>query len=320
VVPSRVTRLVLAIAAAGVAGWLASCGVELDDKPGRACDDSHACTSPRSCVSGHCFAPSELDGGVGGGGGGSDGGTGGGTGGGSATGGGGGSGGGSAGGVGGGTGTGGGGSVFDAGLSIWAQARDGFTSQTVGTNCSLEIDTLRENKVVSTIDRALDANDHATANELDGGVLPSTGDGHLIGKFQLPSTLTLNNNSVWLYLGSGNKAMVQLAFDSQGRLICSSSTGMLSTTAVTQTVSMGGGFMPNTDYLVDIKWKKGNYRTVSINGAQVANTTGLTDPGTVPALDQLKLGIKNLDGDAGTGWTISLTEWELADEDTKALP
>ena len=35
------------------------CSVELDDVPGRACDDEHPCRAPRACVQGACWAPDE---------------------------------------------------------------------------------------------------------------------------------------------------------------------------------------------------------------------------------------------------------------------
>lgn len=222
------------------------------------------------------------------------------------------------GGVGGGTG--GGGGAFDAGQALWSQARDGFNAQVVDNACSLEIDTLRGNKVVATVISAADNSDTAVAEQLDGSVLPTTGNGHFYGKFQLPDTLALTNTSPWLYLGTSSKALVQLSFDSQGRMVCTSSSGMLASTGVTQNVTLGGGFMPNTDYVIDMTWRTGDFLKVVLNGMTVANVTGLTAPTTMTKPDRLLLGIKQYDGDGGMGWTITLTDWALADQDTKVLP
>lgn len=315
---SRALLLFFAVAA------LTTCGVDLPDLPGRACDDSHPCRAPRECVAGFCFEVEASDGGTGGGSaaGGGTGASGGGAaaGGGSAAGGGLGTGGGSGGGsaAGGGMGAGGGGVIQPP---LWKQSVHGFTGQSVLGSATLEVDTLRGNRVVSTIKSANDTNDRATANSFDAGRLPSTGQGRIRGRFQLPATLKLTNNSTFLWLGVGtSKPLLQLYFNSSGQLVANSGAGMLGPAAVSNTITFSGGFMPNVDYLVEVAWQRSGYRRVWINGLQVAQVNSLVgDAGLLEVPDQLRLGIYRYDGAADAGWSTALFDWQLTDNASVVL-
>ncbi len=287
---------------------LVACGVDLPDIPGRACDDTHPCRSPRECIAGFCTDP--------GGGGGEGGGTG--TGGGST---GGGTGGGS---TGGGKGSGGGSGGGMATPPLWKQGVHGFSGQSELGTATVEIDGLRGNKVVSTVMTSNDSNDRATANQQDAGSLPRTGNGRLRGKFQLPAPLKLTANSTFVWLATaGGKPLIQLSFNSAGQLVASSGAGMIAPASLSNNITWsndGGGFQPNTDYLVEIAWQRGNYRRIWINGAQVAQATNLTgDAGPLEIPDRLQLGIYRYDGSADAGWSVTLSDWQLTDNPSVVL-
>jgi hypothetical protein len=183
----------------------------------------------------------------------------------------------------------------------------------------LDIDTLRGNRVVATIASANDSNDTATANELDAGSLPMTGSGRIRGRFQLPSTLKLTNSSPFVWLASANKTLVSLSFNSSGQLVANSSGGMVGPSGLTSSVTWTGGFQPNVDYLVEVAWERSNYRRLYVNGALQAELTNLGDAGTLEVPTQLKLGVYRYDGDAGTGWSIALFDWQLTDDPSVIL-
>lgn len=304
---------------------LPTCGVDLPDLPGRACDGSHPCRSPRACVGGVCQADPGDDGGSGGGAGGGTAGGGAGTGGGST---GGGVGGGTAGGgPGGGSGTGGGSATGGGGGGVilpplWKQSVHGFSGQAVLGTATLEVDTLRGNRVIATIKNASDVNDRATANQTDAGRLPTTGNGKIRGRFQLPATLKLNNNSTFLLLSNGltGRDLLRLYFNSTGQLVVSTAPGMIAPGAVTNAISYSNGFMPNVDYLVEITWERGSYRRVWINGLVAAQANNLLgDAGILEIPDQLRLGIHRYDGTADAGWSVALFDWQLTDNPSVIL-
>ncbi|MBK7862330.1 MAG: hypothetical protein IPJ65_27725 [Archangiaceae bacterium] len=285
-----------------------ACTLDLPDEPGRACDDLHPCEAGRDCIDGVC-----LDEGAAGGSANAGGSAGGATAGGSATAGGGNAGGGSAGGA---TA---GGSAGDAGSIFWQQRVDGFTGQQVFTGASLQVRADAGNQVVSSVPQAGDAADRATANTDDTSKLPQQGNGHLKGRFRLTQTLSLKDTSTFLRLETAAGQVVALAFDKTGALVAKSDTGLIGPSTLTQTLLWPGGFLANTDYTVDVAWKRGQYRTLTVNGVD-AGMLGASSPGlglTPP--DQLRLGIYRYDGDAGTGWTVILSDWQLADDPAVAL-
>ncbi len=299
---------------------LCTCGVDLPEADGRACDDTHGCRKPRECIAGICVPMGTPDGAGGGDGGGAGGGvtgSGGGLGGGNNAGGGSGTGGGTA--AGGGGGGGGGGGI--AVPPLWKQSVHGFTGMSVLGSATLEVDTLRGNRVVSTIKNATDTNDRATANQFDAGRLPKTGNGRIRGRFQIPSALKINNNSTFLILSNGSsKPLVQLYFNASGQLITYTAAGMLAPAALTNTITWTNGFQPNVDYLVEVSWQRNSYRRVWINGTQVAQVTNLSgDAGMLEIPDQLRLGILRYDGAADAGWSVALFDWQLTDDPSVVL-
>ncbi len=300
---------------------LASCGVDLPNIPGRACDDTHPCRAPRACIGGVCVDPGAGGGDGEGGGAGTGGGGGGGggsMGGGSGAGGGGSSGGGPGGGKGGGAG---GGAAI---APLWKQSAHGFSGQSELGTARVEIDSLRGNKVVSTVITSNDLNDRATANQQDAGSLPRTGNGRIRGKFQLPVPLKLAANSTFVWLATaGGKPLIQLSFNSIGQLVANSAAGMIAPASVSNNITWsndGGGFQPNVDYLVEIAWQRGSYRRIWINGAQVAQVTNLVgDAGMLELPDRLQLGIYRYDGTVDAGWSVTLSDWQLTDNPSVVL-
>lgn len=270
-----------------------ACGVDLPDTPGRACDDDHPCRAGRECINGRCFSVDELDAG----------GTGGGSGGGGGTGGGGG---------------GGGGSTADAGSVLWSQWDQGFTGQDVATNCMLEIDVVRNNRVVSTIRSG--TQNRAVAINANAATLALNGNGRLRGKFQLPQALNLQGTSPWLILGSPAAPLMRLQFTQAGTLQCFSAAGTLSPVAFTQTITWPGGFQPNRDYLLDVTWKRGQYREIAIDGTTVVQGSLSEPDGGFVKPTELRLGIYGYASTADAGWTMTLSDWQLAEEPETPLP
>jgi hypothetical protein len=313
VVSSRlaVTRI---LSFAFLATTLCGCGVDLPDFPGRACDEFHACRTPRVCLAGSCVDPEPTGGGAGGAGGNGGGGTGGaGVGGGS---------GGGLGGSGGGAGGGGGSAGGDGGTAVaplWKQSVNGFTGKSEDTGCTAEVDALRGNRLVATVKSANDSNDTATANQQDAGMLPRTGNGRLRGRFQVPATLMLSNTSPFLWLANGSKNLISLGFNDKGALVTHSAAGMIGPLAITSTITWPGGFVPNANYLIEVAWQRSSYREVWINGLSVAKSSNLGDAGTLELPDQLRMGIYKYDGTATTGWTVTLFDWQLTDDSSAVL-
>jgi hypothetical protein len=293
----------------------AACTLDLPDDPGRACDGLHPCERGRECIAGIC----RDEGGVGGG---SSGGN---TAGGSTAGGSGGSGGGAdAGGAGGGAaggGNAGGGTAGDAGSIYWRQWVDGFTNLATNGSATVVVRADAGNQVTATVLTADDLNDRATAEVRDAGALPQLGNGHLKGKFRLPAALSLKGNSPFVVLennGTGN-AIVELSFDNQGQLIVKSDQGSVDRITLTQMVAWPGGFSPNVDYTVEVAWRRGQFRSLFVNGFD-AGTLPASPPSMGPTLpDRLRLGIYHYDGDAGTGWSVILSDWALADDPAVGL-
>lgn len=212
---------------------------------------------------------------------------------------------------------GGGGSAYDAGSVLWSQWNEGFTGQDVLASCMLEIDAVRNNRVVSTIRSS--ALNRAVAINADPATLALNGNGRLRGKFQIPQPLNLRGNSTWFVLGPVATPVLALRFTQAGTLECFSAAGTLSSQAFTQTITWPGGWLPNKDYLVDVTWKRGQYREVSIDGTPVVQGA-LTDPAnTFTKPIEMRVGIVNYNATADAGWTITLSDWQLGEEPETVL-
>lgn len=261
-----------------------ACAVELNDVPGRACDEFHLCRAPRVCVSGACVDPS----GAGGGGGAVDSGM-----------------------------TGGGGSsdsgtAIDGGQARWQQKLHGFSDSNIESGCALDIDPLRGNRVLVTIQSTLDSEDTAVASMVDVARLPRGLEGRLRGRVTLPSPLALRGQLPFASLGSQTgQAWVRLSFDEQGALRVESDALTLGTTSLSETFRVDGGF-PAGDTVFEVAWRAGSSRQVRINGALLADTP-VVGGATVPP-NELTLGLARYDGTGGVPVSLTLSSWQLADE------
>jgi hypothetical protein len=209
-------------------------------------------------------------------------------------------------------GAGGGAATYDAGQVFWSQWDQAFTGQDVMTNCALDIDVLRNNRVTSTIRSS--TQDRAVAINADPTTLALSGNGRLRGKFQIPQPLSLRGNSPWLILGSPAAPLIRLQFNQAGSLECFSAANTMHPTAFTQTITWPGGFLPDRDYLVDVTWKRGQYREVAIDGTTVVQGALSEPDGGFLKPIELRLGIHNYNATADAGWTITLSEWQLGEE------
>jgi len=92
-----------------------------------------------------------------------------------------------------------------------------------------------------------------------------------------------------------------------------SAAGTLAGTAVSQTVRPDGGF-DRGDHLVDVSWQRGGVQRVTVDGVVLGEVPVPGAGGATLLPDEVRLGILGYAGDAGTGWTVSLSDWRLADD------
>ncbi|MBL8912742.1 MAG: hypothetical protein JNM17_18755, partial [Archangium sp.] len=224
---------------------LSACGIELRDTPGRACDDTHPCRAPRSCVLGVCEDPPAMTGGGGamGGGGGVSGG-----------------------------GGGGGGTGFDAGMSDagmprWQQKLHGFTATQVEPGCMLDIDPLRGSRVQATIRSSRDIEDTAFGLVSDRNRMPRGIDGRLRGRVTFAAPLNVVGFvPVATITNDAGLAFVRVGFDESGQLRVDSDPNTVASNAISERFSVAGGFQTG-DYIIDVMWRAGVVRQVRINDA-----------------------------------------------------
>ncbi|MBL8918829.1 MAG: hypothetical protein JNJ54_08230 [Myxococcaceae bacterium] len=281
---------------------LAGCFVELDDRPGRACDDANPCREPRRCVAGACFADTELDAGAGGGGaGGAAGGSSGGV-----------AGGGAAGGT---TGGGVAGGAVDAGPQpIWQQRVHGFSDVTEDTGCDATIDPSRGNLVVASVMSSRDAEDTASANVLPPLRLPTRAEGRVRGRLTLGAVPRLVGNAPFVELGAQPSGVhLQLAIAPTNELVVSSQAMTVADSAVSARYAIDGGWQRG-DYLFEVRWRRGATRAVWLNG-QLLGQVNLPSTSTPAPPDRLRLGIMRLDGPTDGGpFSVTLNSWQLAED------
>lgn len=199
--------------------------------------------------------------------------------------------------------------------ATWRQSVDGFDGMTVLAGASVVLGD--GNAVTASVPSANDLHDRATADV--AMPLPMSGNGHLKGHLKLPAALSLSGTSTWLWLGSDTQTLVALGFDASGALVCRSDAGALSAQALAQTLMQPGGFAPSTDYEFELTWQRGGFWRVFVNGTSLADNS-LSEPGgalVVPT--QLRLGIDRYDGSATSGWSVTLSGWQLADDPGTAL-
>lgn len=265
---------------------LSGCAVELNDVPGRACDDDHPCRAPRACVAGVCRDPlGDTDGGTDAGA--TDGGTGGGTGFDA-------------------------GPVNDAGVARWQQKLHGFTSTSVEPGCMIDIDPLRGNRVLSTIRSTLDSEDTALAAMVDVTRLPRGAEGRFRGRLTLAAPLQLRGFVPVAFVGTQTgQAFVRLGFDELGRLRVESDAQTIAVLPVSETFTVAGGFTAG-DWIVEVMWRVGVVRQVRINDVLVGDLA-LSGGATQPP-NELSLGPARYDGDGGVPFSLTLSSWQLADE------
>lgn len=268
-----------------------ACGVSLDDYPGRTCDEAHPCRAGRSCLGGFCFAPGELDGGSDAGAppdagrpdaGAPDAGT------------------------------------PDAGVPTWQQWLHGFTATTLDSNCSVVINPGLANTVSAAIASARDTEDTATADMNDPSRLPRGGNGRFRGRVSLSAPLSLQGLATFALVGTASGTpYLSLGFNRNGRLVVSSAAGTVGPAAITQAVAPDGGFRAG-DYIVDVAWRQGGTRRVFVDDV-LLDEVAVPAGGAATGPEQVRLGIERYDGDAGTGWSVVLSNWKLADDQSVPL-
>ena len=260
----------------------ASCAVELDDIPGRACDALHPCRAPRACVLGTCRDPlidggtDPVDAGV-------DAGM-----------------------------TADAGQPPDAGVARWLQKIHGFSTTDVEPGCMLDIDPLRGNRVFATIRSATDAEDRAEASMVDPARLPRGTEGRFRGRVTLAAPLQLGGFVPFAFVGTqSGLAFARVGFDGQGRLRVESDPQTVAGAAVIETFGVDGGFQAG-DWIIDVAWRAGASRQVRINDVLVGDQLVTGGASTPP--NELSLGPARYDGTATQPFSLTLSSWQLADE------
>lgn len=305
----------------------AACFVQLDDHPGRTCNEQQPCTAPRECIAGQCFAPDEVDprgrdGGAGGsaGGGESGGGTSAGGSAGGATAGGSSAGGASGGGVVGGGNAAGGNAGGAASQAIWQQPLDGFASFTLDTGCTAMVDSANGNQVNSSVMSAVDSEDSASGDVRDGGAVMPALEGAAKGKLILATRPTLVGNLPFMELSytQSTNIHLQLAITSSNQLLVMNQAGTVSDADVSNTYAVDGGFGAGT-YSFEVRWKRNGQRRVWMN-SQLIETVNLPAAGAAPTLpDRFRVGIMRLDGTGGTGQSLSVRGWQFGATENAVL-
>jgi hypothetical protein len=262
---------------------LSACGVDLVDRPGRACDDPHPCRSGRACVAGACVDLTSPDAGGGAGGGSAGGGT----------------------------------ANPDAGID-WDQRRDGFASTTAAPGCTVDIDPTQGNRVQATIRTGPDAGkgDVATAELIDPSKLPQAGEGHLRGRFTLASKVAVRGPTPLVRLGNDGQSWLDVGFLANGALYVSSAAQTMSGTVLEEQFPRDGGYGPG-DVLVDVSWKPNAQRVVTIDGVPVASTS-VTGGNALPPIE-LRLGVVSSGVDAGPAFTATLSGFQLSKSQASVL-
>ncbi len=301
----------------------AACFVQLDDHPGRTCNEQQPCSPPRECVAGQCYAPNEVD--PRGRDGGTDGGAGGGAAGGmtagGATAGGSTAGGSTAGGATAGGATAGGSTAGgSASQAIWQQPVDGFPAFTLDTGCTAMVASGNGNQLNASVMSALDAEDSASGDVRDGGAVMPALEGAAKGKLQLTGRPTLVGNLPFMELSytQSTNIHLQLAITPSNQLLVMNQAGTVSDNAVSNTYSIDGGFNAGT-YAFEVRWRRGGQRRVWMN-SQLIETVSLPAAGAAPMLpDRFRVGIMRLDGDGGMGQSLSVRAWQFGATENAVL-
>ncbi len=260
---------------------LGGCAIELDDVPGRACDESHPCRAPRACVNARCVDPSapdagrdaglELDAGLPT----ADAGT-------------------------------------DAGLPRWQQRLQGFNGSTVDPTCTLDIDPSRGNRVLATVLGSGDAQDTALAEMIDLNHLPRSLEGRLRGRITLVAPLSVSGFVPLAYLGTqSGQAFVRIGFEASGQLVVESDAQTVGAAALVERFPVDGGFTAG-DWIVEVAYRVGTAREVRINDV-LQRYTSVSGGATLPPAE-LSLGIARYDGTGGGAFSVTLSSWQLADD------
>ncbi len=259
------------------------CSVDLDDRPGRTCDEGAGCRAPRVCVSGRCFGPGELSA--------SDGGE----------------------------PPDAGLPTPDAGpRPLWQQRVHGFSTVTEDSSCAAMIDPSRANQVTATVVSTRDTEDTASANVLDVARLPTGLSGRVRGRLTLASAPRLAGNAPFLELGSQPSSVhLQLALTARHQLEVNSMAMTVADTAVSNRYAIDGGF-ERGDYLFEVSWQRGGTRTVWLNGQRLGEVP-LPSTRAAPPPDRLRLGIMRLDGVDGGPFSVTIGGWQLSDDPDAVL-
>ncbi|MGV3625058.1 MAG: hypothetical protein ACO1OB_29835 [Archangium sp.] len=204
------------------------------------------------------------------------------------------------------------GEEIDAGIPEprWEQRVHGFGGTTVDPDCSLTIDSTRENLVVASIAGPADDDDTALARVTDTARFATTNQGQLRGHLTFPLAVNVRGEVPVLVLNGSEGAWLRAGFDASGRLVVRSDANTLGDTEVLERFTVDGGFGAR-DSVLELAWQAGAFRRVTLDGQVLAETP--VSGGSSSSPGELALGVERYDGDAGTAFTVRLPGWQLAD-------
>lgn len=202
----------------------------------------------------------------------------------------------------------------------WQQWVNGFNSTVVGTGCTVTIDSAAavpdKNKLTATIASATDGSDEAIAKVTTN--LPAGNEGRIRFKFATPATFDLLNNSTPLVVSNAAGEMFELFIDSAQVLHIFTVVGPLGQNG--GSVSTGQTLAANTEYTIEIAWRRNAYWKVWLNETLVASDLTLSGAtGTDAITTEIDLGIHHYDGTDTNGWTAVYRWAQVGDNADTAL-
>lgn len=196
----------------------------------------------------------------------------------------------------------------DAGCVTWRQARDGLSSPSHCASCSLVIDSAAQNTLTATITGSGASNDFAAAH-VPPAQLFAANEGHLRGLFSHPDASRLGAPSTFLRISTSSGTLLDLTVSNNWELGAFTSAGVLQATPLNST---GGPRLDLTQpYLIDVSWRQGAFRTISVDGTPAFSDTLAPYSGSNAAPTDLLLGIIDYAGSETQGWTAKLASWQL---------
>ena len=160
-----------------------------------------------------------------------------------------------------------------------------------------------------------DNEDTASANVLAPLRLPTKLEGRVRGRLTLGSTPRLVGNAPFVELGANMTSQVhlQLAISPSNELVVSNQAMTVSDNAISTRFPIDGGWQRG-DYLFEVRWRRGESRTVWLNG-QLLGDVPLPSNTVMAPPDRFRVGLMRVDGPPDGGpFSVTVNSWQLAED------